>query len=257
MPRDGDGGRRVGVARRLERCRAFGQRADEGADMRVAGAIGVDGVDLKAGNACDVPSRSMTKAPASPSRMTTPAACGQISASSRSASAAISPGRRSRLLPRCCSSARWCARARATGCESGISDDDWRRIEDEGKFCGDRLDPVGKRLAAAGVAQRVAGGENPVARLELERRKRSSFRIPSAPGHDTKVRSASPVTRTTQLPVSIEGDGGVSVSMPSAANAARKTSPFGPVPCWPANTTLHAGAKSGDHHVEAAAGDCA
>ena len=47
VPRDGDGGRRIGVARCLERSGAFGQCTDEGTDMRVARAIRVDGIDRK------------------------------------------------------------------------------------------------------------------------------------------------------------------------------------------------------------------
>ena len=60
----------------------------------------------------------------------------------------------------------------------------------------------------------------------------------SAPGQETKVRSASPLIMATQLPLSITGDGGVSVSMPSVANAERRKSPSGPVPNCPPNTTF-------------------
>ena len=58
----------------------------------------------------------------------------------------------------------------------------------------------------------------------------------SAPRVVTKVRSALGSTITTQMPVSRSATGGADTAIPSAARAARTTSPCGPVPWAPAWT---------------------
>ena len=171
MPRHRDGSRRVGVARRLERSGAFGQGADEGANMRVARAIGVDGIDLKAR---DRLRRAVTKHDEGARlSVTYDHACGLRADLGEQP---LCVGRDLRRPGDC-----GCFRAVAAqpgGTREHTRKDgnryfrhDWRRIEDEGKSCGDRLDPVGKRLAASGVAEGVAGSENPIAGLELDVRK--------------------------------------------------------------------------------------
>ena len=58
----------------------------------------------------------------------------------------------------------------------------------------------------------------------------------SAPWVVTKLRSAVGSTRTTHTPVSRSATGGAETSTPSAASAARRSSPLGPVPMAPAWT---------------------